>query len=151
MLESFYLEKVAYSKRYISSSPGQFFGSSNSRRYYSILKPFCCNVTIRDLGAKLRVAFLLFQIWKKLWCFKFRESVHFVEQKYDLLLKQSRKLKIPNTVLERRTMWFSSYENRRLKVKLWWVEACERKRRYFLYRLFCPTQIFWTFLFFLNV
>ena len=28
-----------------------------------------------------------------------------------------------------RTLYFSSYKNRKLKVKLWWVRACERKNR----------------------
>ena len=35
------------------------------------------------------------------------------------------------TVLERRILWFSSYMNHKLKVKLWWVAACERKKRAF--------------------
>ena len=39
--------------------------------------------------------------------------------------------KIPQTVLERRTLCFSSFKNRRLKVKLWWAGARERKKRAF--------------------
>ena len=31
--------------------------------------------------------------------------------------------------LERRTLCFSSYKNRKSKVKLWWVGTCERKKR----------------------
>ena len=50
-----------------SSSQGQFLGSSNSR-----------NLKIRDLRAKLYVAFLLFKLWKKLWRFKVRKSMLFV-------------------------------------------------------------------------
>ena len=38
--------------------------------------------------------------------------MHFVEQNRD------RKWKIPRTVLEARTWYFSSYKNRELKVKL---------------------------------
>ena len=37
----------------------------------------------------------------------------------------------PHTVLERPTLSFSSYKNRKLKVKLWWVGAHERKKRAF--------------------
>ena len=59
--------------------------------------------------------------------------------------KRNRKFKIPRTVLERRTLCFTSYKNRKLKVKLWWVGACERKKSAFLLRLFCPKEIFLTF------
>ena len=41
------------------------------------------------------------------------------------------KWKIPHTVLERRTLWFSSYKNHKLKVKLWRVGARERRNREF--------------------
>ena len=42
-------------------------------------------------------------------------------------MKQNRKWKIPHTILERQTLRFSSFKNRKLKVKLWWVGAHERK------------------------
>ena len=48
----------------------------------------------------------------------------------------------PHTVLERRALYFNSYKNRKLKVKLWLVGARERKKRTFLYRLFCTRGIF---------
>ena len=63
-------------------------------------------------------------------------------------MKQNRKWKIPHTVLERRALCFSSYKNHKLKVKLWWVGARERKWGHFLYRfctmyrLFYPKEIF---------
>ena len=41
------------------------------------------------------------------------------------------KWKIPNLVLRRRTLCFSSYKNRKLKVKLWWAGAREWKKRAF--------------------
>ena len=57
--------------------------------------------------------------------------------------KTESKMKNPtHTVLERRTLCFSSYKNRKLKGKLWWVGAREKKRGHFLYRLFCPEEIF---------
>ena len=53
-------------------------------------------------------------------------------------MKQNRKWKIPHTVLdERQSLCFSSYKNRKLKIKLWWVGAGES-----LCRLFCPKGIF---------
>ena len=58
--------------------------------------------------------------------------------------RRDRKREIPNTVLEKRTLCFSSYKNRRL--------SSWKKRWHFIYRLFCPKEIFFlTFAFFLNV
>ena len=57
--------------------------------------------------------------------------------------KQNRKRKIPHTVSERQTLCFSSFKNRKIKVKLWWVGARERKQR----AVFEP---FATFMFYLN-
>ena len=45
--------------------------------------------------------------------------------------KRNRKLKIPHKILERRALCFRSYENCKLKVKLWWVGAHERKKMAF--------------------
>ena len=52
------------------------------------------------------------------------------------------KMEIPHTVLERRTLCFSSYKNSELKVKLWWVGACERKNRAFYVPLILSEGIF---------
>ena len=41
------------------------------------------------------------------------------------------KMKSPYTVLERLTLCFSLYKNCKLKIKLWWVGARERKKRSF--------------------
>ena len=41
------------------------------------------------------------------------------------------KMENVNTVLERRTLCSSSYDNRKLKVKLWWVGVRKRKKRAF--------------------
>ena len=59
--------------------------------------------------------------------------MHFVEQNRD------RKWKIPRTVLEARTWYFSSFGAR------------GRKKGHFLYHLFCSKETFLTFLFYLNV
>ena len=45
--------------------------------------------------------------------------------------KRNRKWKIPQIFLERRTLYFSSYKKHELKVKLWRVEARERKKNPF--------------------
>ena len=45
--------------------------------------------------------------------------------------KRNRKWKIPPTASDIWTLCFSSYKNRKLKVKLWWVGARERKKRAF--------------------
>ena len=42
------------------------------------------------------------------------------------------------TVLERRNLCFSSYENCKLKGKLWWAEACKRKKREFFVPFILP-------------
>ena len=45
--------------------------------------------------------------------------MYFAEQKKTLIKsKRNRKWKIPHTVLERQNLRFSSYKNRKLKVKL---------------------------------
>ena len=46
-------------------------------------------------------------------------------------MKRNQKWKIPHTILERRALCFSSYKNRKLEVKLWWVGGRERKKRAF--------------------
>ena len=62
------------------------------------------------------------------------QSVHAFcwTKKWTLIkMKRNRKQKIPHTILERRPLYFSSYKNRKLKVKLWLVWDCERKKRAF--------------------
>ena len=54
--------------------------------------------------------------------------MHFVRKMWTLIkTKRNRKWKISDTVLERRTLCFSLYKSRKLKVKLWWVGAYEKK------------------------
>ena len=75
-------------------------------------KTICYNLKIRRLEAKLCVAFLLTQFWKKLWRFKVKESMQFFEEKYTTYniynikyitltkTKRNRKLKIPHSFRE---------------------------------------------------
>ena len=57
-------------------------------------------------------------------------------------MKWNRKWEIPHTVLERRFLCFSSYKNHKLKVKLWWVRAHERKKRIFCTVILSEGNIF---------
>ena len=45
--------------------------------------------------------------------------------------QRNRKQKIPHIVLERQTLRFSPYKNRKLKVKLWWIGPREGEKREF--------------------
>ena len=56
-------------------------------------------------------------------------------------MKRNQKWEIPNTTLGRRTLCFSSYKNRKLKVKLR-VGARERKKRAFFVFFILSEQIF---------
>ena len=85
------------------------------------------NLKIRNLGAKLCVSCILFWFWKELWRFKVNAFCWTTLIK----TKRSRKWKIQHTVLEKWTLCFSSYKNRKLKVNLWWVGARKRKKRVF--------------------
>ena len=53
-----------------------------------------------------------------------------------------RKWKIPNIVLQRQTLCFSSYENHKLKIKLWWAGAHKRNKRAFFVSFIMPEENF---------
>ena len=126
-------------------SLGQFFVSSNSRRYHWILK--------------FLVATYKSEVWEQNceWLFyysNFERNYDALKSKTPCILlnkninfnKNGTESEIPHTVLERQTLCFSSYKSRKVKIKLWWVGARERKKRAFLYRLFCPKKIFGIFI-----
>ena len=52
------------------------------------------------------------------------------------------KMKNPTHSFKRRTLCFSSYKNGKLKVKLWWVWASERKKRAFFVPFILSEEIF---------
>ena len=56
--------------------------------------------------------------------------------------KQNWKWEIPHTFLERRSLCFSSYKNCKLKVKLLWVRARERKKKAIFVSLILSKGIF---------
>ena len=59
------------------------------------------------------------------------------------------KIENPTHSFRETKLGFSSYKNRKLKVKLQWVRAREKKES-ILSRLFCPKEIFLTFVIYLN-
>ena len=72
---------------------------------------------------------MLFLIWKELQRFQVKEFMFILKKKQILIkTKWNRRWKIPHTLLDWWTLCFSSYKNRELKMKLWWVEARERKK-----------------------
>ena len=130
-------------------SPGQFLGSSNSHRYHWILKLL---IKLKNQMYKSKI------VW--LFCyFNFERNYDVLGSKSPCILldkdinfhKNETTSKMENPiVLEERTLCFSSYKDRKLKVKLWWVGAHERKIG-FLYRLFYRKEFFLTFRFLLSV
>ena len=56
--------------------------------------------------------------------------------------KRNRKWKISHTILERRTLCFSSFENHKLKVKLSGVGARDRKKVHFFKVYFVSRKLF---------
>ena len=109
-------------------SIGQFLESSNSCRYHLIL--ILLIVTWKS------------EVWKQncLWlfyCFNFERNYDLLKSKSpcillnkNIIVNNETVLKMENLiVLEGWTLCFSSYKNCKLKVKLWWIAALERKNR----------------------
>ena len=131
-----------------NSSPDQFFGSWNSRRYHWILKIL---VTTKKLDVWEQNHVWLF------YYFNFERNYGILKVKSPCVLlkktliktKRNRKWKFSYTLLEKQGMYLSSCKNHELKVTLWWVGASERKiSAFFVQSLFCPKEIFSTFVFF---
>ena len=68
-------------------------------------------------------------------CFLLNKNMNFNKS------KTKSKMEYLTQTLEWRTLRFSSYKNRELKVKLWWVEARERKKRAFFVALILSEEI----------
>ena len=72
-------------------------------------------------------------------CILLNKNINFVKNQTKLRMGSStHNFRETNLVL-------SSYKNPKLKVQLWWVGARERKKKDFLYCLFCPKEFFLTF------
>ena len=79
-------------------------------------------------------------------CLLFNKKVNFNKTKTES------KMEISRMLLERQTLYFSSYKIRESKIKLWWVEIRKReKNAFFLTFCFCPKKICVTLVFYLNV
>ena len=89
-------------------------------------KTSCSNFKIRELLAKLCVAFLLFQFWKNYDVLKWKSPCILLNKNIDLN-KNETESKMQNSTYSFR----ETNLNCELKVKLWWVGIRERKKRAF--------------------
>ena len=152
--DNFETLKLRFSKSLKDLSLGQFLGSSNSRRYHGILK--------------LLVATLKSEVWKQncLWLFYY---FHF-ERNYDVLKPKSPyillnkninvnkietewKMKNPTHTFRETNLVPQLTQELQIKMRtvMSWSFLRGQKRGHFLYRWFCPKEIFLTFLFYLNI
>ena len=128
-------------KKFITRSVfGSFWLSQISLNF----KTSCRNLKIRRLGANYVWLFYYFDFERiydvlnsKSPCILLNKNINFIKT------KQNWKRKISHTVSERENLCFSSYNNHKLKVKLWWVGARKRKKRVF----FVPFILFKGFFF----
>ena len=92
-------------------------------------KTTCYNLKIRGLGAKLYVAFLLFNFKRNYDILNSTSPYILLNKNINFLkIERNRKWKSRIMVLERRTWCFNS----KLKVKLWIVGACEKRGPFFV-------------------
>ena len=131
-------EKVTYSKLWFSKFKKLVFrsvlGELQLRKISLNYKTSCCNLKIRDLGAKLcglSIVFILKGIMIKSQKAKSpcqRKSPCFLLNK-NIKKRRNRKCEILHRILGRLTLCFSSYKNCKLKVKLWWTGAGKKKKK----------------------
>ena len=120
---------------------GQFLGSSNSSRYHWIYK--------------ILVAVWLSEVWEQncVWLcsyFNFERNYDVSKSKNPCILL-NKNINLNKNERERRTLCFSSYKNRKLKVKLWWVGGSERKKEDIFCTAYFVRRKFLTFTFYLNI
>ena len=103
------------------------FGEIHLTQIFWNFKTSCCNLTIKVLGAKVCIGFSVIPNERNYDVLK-SKSLWFPLDKNINSNKNETEWKIenPTTLLKRRILCFSSYENRGLKIKLWWVH--ERKK-----------------------
>ena len=93
-------------------------------------------VTVKNISFKMLVVFLpIFVVDTKI-TFVYNFVAPLIQTKW------RRKWKISNMLLVRRTLCFSSYESRRLKVKLLWIGAREKKGDIFCTVYFVQRKFF---------
>ena len=112
----------------------------------------CCNLKIISLGAKMCVVFFMILTLERIMTFySVKSSCILLNKNINLIkTKRNRKWKILHTVLERQALCFSWCKNWKLKVKLWWVGARERKKEDIFCTAYCPKEIFFTHMRFIS-
>ena len=106
--------------------PDQLFENCNSLWYHWVLKLLVTTWKSEFWEQNCLWLFYYFNFERNYDVLKSKSScIYWTKTLTSIKAKQNPKLKIPHTVLERRTFCFISYENHKIKVKLWWVGACE--------------------------
>ena len=95
---------------------------------------------MRGLGAKLCVAFLILNP-----CILFNKSINFVNNETESKMENATSFRETNLVLQP----ILELQIKSKTVMSW--SSQKKKGGIFLYRLFCPKEIFLTFVFYLNV
>ena len=108
------------------------FGDLQLMQISSNFKTSSCNLKIRSLEQNGVWLFYYFNFERNYDVLKSENLCIFLNKNINFN-ENVTESKMENTThrLERRTLCFSSYKNRKLKVKLWWVGARERKKRAF--------------------
>ena len=140
MRKSYYYSKLHFSgfKRFVTRS---VFRELQPTQISLNFNNSCCNLKIRDLGAKCS-GWLFYY-------FSFERSYDVLKSKSSCILlnkninfnKNKTELKMENPIHSFKEMSLLFQLIRKLKLNLWWVGARKRKKRAFLYRLFCPKGI----------
>ena len=124
-------------KKSVTSS---VFGELQLTQISLNFKTSCCNLKIRGLGANTCVE-------RNYEVLKSKDPCILLNR--DIKLKRNRKFKIPYTVLERRSLCFSSNKNSKSKSKTM-MSWSSRKKKEDIF-CFCPIETFLTFVFYVNV
>ena len=127
------LSKLRYSGLKIFFHQVSFLGSSNSRRYHWVLKLIAEIYKLEVLKQKCVWRFYYFNIERnydvlnsKSLCILLKENM---KKKLKTKPETESKTENPTRSFTRQNLCFNSYKKRKLKVKLWWVGARERKKR----------------------
>ena len=107
-------------------SPDQYLGSSNPRKYHWVLKFLVVTEKLEVWEQNCVWLFYYFN-FKRHYGFKVKESMN----KYINFNEKEAKLKMENLThsFRKKTLCFRSYKMNKLKVKLRFVGACEKKER----------------------
>ena len=103
-------------------------------------------------GSKTVWLFYYFNFERNYHVFKSKSSYILLNKNINFNKNETEsKMEILHAVFERRTFCISPYKNDNLKVKLWWVGACKRKKGIFGTIYFVWRKCFLTFVFYLIV